>query len=281
MQRPPAHLASMSPPLIPLTHLLGPADADRKFRLIEVVRRRLRERRYSRRTEESYVHWIRRYIIHSGRKHPRSLGEAEVRDFLSWLAVERRVSSSTQNQALAALTFLYTQVLAQPFGRIEGIHPARQTRRVPVVLSVSEVRSILKRLREPVRSCAAIMYGSGLRLSETTCLRVKDIDLERHEIVVRHGKGGKDRRAPLADRCVAALGTILRDGLEEFRNDQRLSVRTTGLSPALARKYPSADGEFAWRYVFPATRTFIDAPRGFVGVIICMRRWCSGISKPR
>jgi integron integrase len=200
-------------------------------------------------------------VIHTGRRHPRSLGEAEVRQFLSSLAVEQQVAASTQNQALAALTFLYTKVLDQPFGRIEGIHPARQVRRVPVVLGVSEVRAILKRLREPVRSCAAIMYGSGLRLSEAVSLRVKDIDLERREIVVRHGKGGKDRRTPLAELCVPAVEALLREQSDQFRHDQRAHVRTTGISASLVRKYPSAESEFAWRYVFTAVRTFVDDER--------------------
>src|SRR6185437_7620014 len=136
----------------------------------EVVRARLRERRYSRRTEEAYVHWIRRFILANGRRHPRELAEDDVRRFLSALAVEHRVAVSTQNQALAAITFLYDRVLDRPLTRIEGIHPARRSRRVPVVLSVAEVREILRHLPEPARLCAAIMYGSGLRLLECLTL---------------------------------------------------------------------------------------------------------------
>lgn len=255
------NISVVSPPLIPFSHLTGPSQPDRPYRLIELVRRRLREHRYSRRTEEAYVHWIRRYVIDTGRRHPRSLGEEDVRQFLSSLAVEQQVSASTQNQALAALTFLYAKVLEQPLGRIEGIQPARKRQRVPVVLGAGEVRAILKRLREPVRSCASIMYGSGLRLSEAVSLRVKDIDFERREIVVRDGKGGKDRRTPLAELCVPALEALLREQGDQFRRDQRARVRTTGISPSLARKYPSAEGEFAWRYVFPASRTFVDEER--------------------
>src|SRR5215208_4639313 len=188
------------PPLIPLTHLTAPPNPERRFRLMEIIRRRLRERRYSRRTEEAYVHWIRRYIVYTGRRHPREFGELEVRQFLSRLAVEERVAASTQNQALSAITFLYDRVLERPLTRIEGIQPAIRSRRVPVVLSREEVRAILARLNDPTRLCAALMYGSGLRLLECLTLRVKDIDLDRRQIVVRDGKGRKDRRTPLADR---------------------------------------------------------------------------------
>jgi len=247
------------PPLIPLTHLTAPPNPERRFRLMEIIRRRLRERRYSRRTEEAYVHWIRRYIVYTGRRHPREFGELEVRQFLSRLAVEERVAASTQNQALSAITFLYDRVLERPLTRIEGIQPAIRSRRVPVVLSREEVRAILARLNDPTRLCAALMYGSGLRLLECLTLRVKDIDLDRRQIVVRDGKGRKDRRTPLADRCLAPLTRTLRGEQERFRRDARAGVRTTGLSPGLLRKYPTADAEYRWRYVFAAVRTFTDA----------------------
>jgi site-specific recombinase XerD len=139
-------------PLIPMSHLTDAPNPERQFRFMEIVRRKLRERRYSRRTEEAYVHWIRRYIVYSDRRHPRDLGEPEVKRFLSALAVEERVAASTQNQALAALTFLYDCVLERQLTRIEGIAPARRSRHVPVVLSANEVRAILANLHEPVHS---------------------------------------------------------------------------------------------------------------------------------
>lgn len=228
---------------------------------MEIIRRKLRERRYSRRTEQAYVHWIRRFILHHDRRHPRDMGEEEVRRFLSALAVEAKVAASTQNQALAALTFLYDGVFGRPLTRIEGIAPARQSRRVPVVLSPRELRLIMAQLHEPIDLCAMLMYGSGLRLMECVRLRVKDIDLDRREIVVRDGKGGKDRRTTLAASCVAPLKRRLRERRIRHRHDLRANVRSTGIGDALLRKYPNADTDWAWQYVFAATRTFA-APTG-------------------
>jgi site-specific recombinase XerD len=208
----------MRPP-IPMSHLTDAPNPERRFRFMEIVRRTLRERRYSRRTEEAYVHWIRRYIVYNDRRHPRDLAEPEVKRFLSALAVEEGVAASTQNQALAALTFLYDRA----------------------------------------RLCAALMYGSGLRLRECLTLRVKDVDLERREIVVRDGKGGKDRRTPLADRCVAPLQRVLEEERARAQKDRRIDVRTTELSPSLTRKYPNVETEYRWRYIFAATRIFTDS----------------------
>jgi integron integrase len=249
----------MSGPRIPPLHLTAPPDPTRQFRLMEIVRRALRERRYSRRTEQAYVHWIRRYIVHHGHRHPRELAEADVREFLSNLAVTAHVAASTQNQALAALTFLYDAVLDRPLTRIEGIAPARRHTRVPTVLSQREVRALLAKLEDPIRLCAALMYGSGLRLMECARLRIKDVDPERLEIVVRMGKGGKDRRVPLAESCLPSLRRHLRARESQFRRDQKLKVHTTDLPDALARKYPNAEMEWRWQYVFGATRTFIDS----------------------
>jgi len=248
----------MAGPRIPALHLEAPADADRRFRFMEVVRRKLREVRYSRRTEEAYVHWIRRFIRFNGRRHPRELAEEEVRRFLSHLAVEERVSASTQNQALAALTFLYDRVLERPLTRIEGISPAHHNKRVPVVLSQRELRAILAQLDEPARTAAELMYGSGLRLMECMRLRVKDLDIDRHEIVVRYGKGGKDRRVPLAEACVPAVNRLLAKRRGQFHIDERARVLTTELPDALVRKYPNAAREWPWQFVFAATRTTMD-----------------------
>jgi integron integrase len=169
------------------------------------------------------------------------------------------LAASTQNQALAALTFLYDAVLGSPLERVEGITPARPSRRVPVVLSQREVRALLGQLRDPLRLCAAIMYGSGLRITECMSLRAKDVDLGRLEIVVRDGKGGKDRRAPLAERCAAELRRWLVARERQYRADQRASVSTTELGEALERKYPHAAREWKWSYVFPAARTLVDS----------------------
>lgn len=248
-------------PPIPRSHLTGPPDPDRRLRFMEVVRRKLRERRYSRRTEEAYVHWIRRYVVFHGRRHPSELGPDDVKRFLSDLAVGQQVAASTQNQALQALLFLYGQVLGTPLPRLDGIAPARRSRHVPVVLSQREVRALLGALPEPVRLCAMLMYGSGLRVAECVSLRVKDVDLERREIVVRGGKGNKDRRTPLAESCVSALERRFREGLAGYRRDRKAGVCTTGVAAPLARKYPDAEAGWSWWYVFPAARTFVDEGR--------------------
>ena len=251
----------VDPIRIPLPHLTAAPDGERRFRFMEIVRRCMRERRYSRRTEEAYVYWIRRFIVRFDRRHPRELGEPEVRAFLSELAVKERVAASTQNQALAALSFLYERVIERPLARIDGIQPARRSRHVPVVLSPREIEAIFAHLEEPVRLCASLMYGSGLRLTECVALRVKDVDLERREIVVRGGKGDKDRRVPLAQRCVHPLRTLIDGEQRRFACDRRDGIATTGLGEALRHKYPGIETDWRWQYLFAAARTF-SAPDG-------------------
>ncbi|HVX42230.1 MAG TPA: integron integrase [Gemmatimonadaceae bacterium] len=246
-------------PLIPLSHLNAPSDPERRLRLMEVVRRTLRERRYRRRTEEAYVQWIRRYILFHNRRHPRDLNEEDVRRFLSSLAVESQLSASTQNQALAALKFLYDAVLARPLEPIDGIQPARRSRYVPVVLSEAEIRRVLDALTGSKRICVMLMYGSGLRLLECVSLRVKDIDVDRREITVRDGKGGKDRRTPLAESCVAELHRELKRRQARFLEDRRRHIGTTEITDALRRKLPHVDADWRWQYVFAARRTFVDS----------------------
>jgi len=248
----------VSYPLIPDSQLTGPPEPDRPLRFMEVVQRRLRERRYSRRTQETYVHWIRRFIRFHGRRHPKELGEDDVRDFLSVLAVDDGVSASTQNQALAALRFLYDAVLIRPLKRIEDFPARQKSGFVPTVLSEREVRALFARLGPTPRLCAELMYGSGLRVSECVSIRVKDVDLDRLEIVVRAGKGDKDRRTPLGERCADALRRHLSRELERFEGDRRRDIRTTEIGDALSRKYPNADREWRWRYVFASVRTVLD-----------------------
>jgi integron integrase len=228
---------------------------------MEIVRRRLRERRYAQRTQEAYVLWIRRFILANGRRHPSELGPAEVRTFLSSLAVEEHVAAATQNQALAALVFLYAHVLDRPLAPVDGIAPARRSRRLPVVLSREEVRAILARLDGPHRLCVALMYGSGLRIIECMRLRIKDLDLDRREIVVRDGKGGKDRRTPLAASCLVPLRAQLAAATARAARDRRAGVGTTGIGDGLRRKYPDVDRDWRWQYLFAASRTF-TAPDG-------------------
>jgi integron integrase len=245
-------------PRIPFPHLVGAAQPERSLRLMELVRRRLRELRYARRTEEAYVHWIRRFILYNDRRHPKDLVEADVRRFLSALAVEQQVAASTQNQALAALSFLYDRVLNQPLERIDGVAPARRPQHVPVVLSEDELRALLAELHGVAQLCAMLLYGSGLRVLECMRLRIKDVDIGRREIIVRDGKGGKDRRTPLAEACVSPIGVHIQARRHLFDRDRRARVGSTGLSAALLRKYPNAETDWVWHYVFPARRTLRD-----------------------
>jgi len=253
-------LRRMSPlPLVPAQQLTGPGDPERRYRLMEIVRRRLRERRYAARTEEAYVFWIRRFIVENGRRHPSDLAEEDVARFLSMLALKEQVAASTQNQALAALRFLYGHVLRRPLAAVADFAPAHRPRHVPVVLSRDELRAILRRLQPPQDLCVGLMYGGGLRLSECLRLRVKDADLERREIIVRAGKGDKDRRTPLAERCLRPLHDWIERQHARFARDRRAGVGTTGVGDALRRKFPGLDQDWRWQYIFAARRTVVAA----------------------
>lgn len=178
-------------PQIPENHLERKPRVDRPLSLLERVRTRLRVMHYSARTTQTYCDWIRRFVLYHDRRHPQSMSDREVASFLTHLARDLNVGASTQNQALNAILFLYKHVLHQPIGISDHIVRAKRGRRLPIVLSTGEIRSILQKLRGPSKLCATLMYGGGLRLSECVSLRVKDIDIERHEILVRSGKGDR------------------------------------------------------------------------------------------
>jgi len=190
------------------------------------------------------------------------MGEAEIAAFLTDLAVAKNVSASTQNQALHALLFLYRHVLHMPLVVAGDVVVARRGRRLPVVLSVQEVKSILVQMRGVPRLCATLMYGSGLRLSECVSLRVKDIDFDRLEITVRCGKGDKDRRVPLPRLAVPALKSHLERRRHVFSEDLRHGVAGSKLPDALSRKIPSAEKDWRWQYVFAAARTYVESGTG-------------------
>lgn len=227
-------------------------------RLLEQVRAEIRARHYSRRTEDAYIHWIRQFIVFHGRRHPRELGAPEISSFVTWLAVERHVAASTQNQALSGVLFLYRGVLRQEIGLVELLPRARTPSKVPVVLSPSEVRQVLNQMGGVPRLVATLLYGAGLRLQECLELRVKDFDFERREITVRRGKGQKDRRVMLPD----ALRQALEEHLESVRRlhhaDLAAGFGRVVLPGALDRKYPNAETEWAWQFVFPAGRICRD-----------------------
>jgi integron integrase len=218
----------------------------------------LRVRHRSRRTEEAYVLWIRRFIVFHGTRHPRDLGAADVASFLSALAVRDQVSASTQNQALCAILFLYDHVLATPLGQVPEIARAAVRPRLPVVLTREEVRALLRKMDGTPRLVARLLYGSGLRLLEALALRVKDIDVARHQIIVRSGKGDKDRVTSLPLSARSDLDAHLERVRALHARDLAAGLGRVVLPDALARKYPNASREWAWQFVFPAARICRD-----------------------
>jgi integron integrase len=231
-------------------------------RLLDRVRDAIRLRHYSPRTEEAYVGWIRRFILFRGVRHPAEMGAAEINRFLTDLAVNGHVSASTQNQAFAALLFLYQQVLQVPLEQIQGVVRANRPRRLPVVLGREEVRRVFASLDGVPLLVCRLLYGAGLRLFEALSLRVKDVDFLRQEVLVRDGKGQKDRVTILP----AAVREPLRAHLDAVRRlHQRDLSRGLGRAPlpdALARKYPAADREWGWQWVFPASSHYVDRRTG-------------------
>ena len=227
-------------------------------RVVEV----LRTRHYSRRTEEAYLHWIRRFLLFHNGTHPRKLAERDVNGFLTHLAVGENVAASTQNQALAAVLFLYEHVLEQPLDRIEGVVRARKPKRLPVVLSRDEVEAILVQLDGAPRLVCTLLYGSGLRLLEGLGLRVKDLDFDRGEITIRQAKGQKDRVTMLPGALLEALQGHLRRVREQHESDLESGLGQAPLPDALVRKYPNAGREWGWQWVFPASSHYLDPTMG-------------------
>ena len=231
-------------------------------RLLDQVRNVLRTKHYSIRTEQAYVDWIRRFILFHGKRHPRSLRESEVAQFLTHLAVTRQVSASTQNQALNALVFLYRHVLDDPLGDIANAVRAKRPERIPVVLERTEVAAILRELNGVHWLVACLMYGSGLRLLEALRLRVKDVEFSRRAVLVRNGKGAKDRVTTLADSLIAPLQVHLKGVRLAHRKDLADGFGSVYLPYALARKYPNAPFEWGWQYLFPAANRSTDPRSG-------------------
>jgi len=233
-------------------------------KLLDQVRERIRVRHYSLRTEDAYLHWIRRFIFFHGKRHPREMGGPEVEAFLSHLATEGRVAASTQNQALSALLFLYRDVLKVELPWLDGVVRAKRSQRVPVVLTENEVRGLLARLDGTKWLVASLLYGTGMRLLEGLRLRVKDVDFERKEITVRDGKGAKDRRTMLSDQLLEPLGTHLAKVRALHEQDLVGGFGDVHLPFALARKYPKAGRSWPWQYVFPSGRRSADPLDGVI-----------------
>ena len=233
-----------------------------KPKLLEQVRNAIRARHYSDRTEKAYVHWIKRYIFFHDKRHPAEMAEPEIGRFLSSLATDGHVSASTQNQAFNALLFLYKEVLNKNLGLIEGVVRAKRPQRLPVVLTKDEVKKVIDCMNGVPRLMAILLYGAGLRLMECCRLRVKDIDFSRNEIIVRSGKGNKDRYTMLPTAVRNSLAQHLRDVRTQHEADLKRGLGQVSLPNALDRKYPNAGKEWGWQWVFPATSHYMDAMTG-------------------
>jgi integron integrase len=233
-----------------------------KPKLLDAVRAKIRAKHYSYRTEQQYVRWIRRFILHHNKRHPAELGAPDVERFLTHLAMAAHVSASTQNQALSAILFLYRQVLDIDLPWLSGVVRARAPIRVPVVLTRREVQALLGCLEGQLHLVGQLLYGSGLRLMEALRLRAKDVDFEYSQLVVRDGKGQKDRVTVLPDALIEPLGKHLSRVREKHEQALRAGYGGVELPDALARKYPRAVTAWAWQYVFPAERASADPRTG-------------------
>lgn len=233
-----------------------------KPKLLDVVRARIRAKHYSLRTEEQYVDWVRRFILFHNKRHPAEMSAPDVARYLTHLAVERRVSASTQNQALAALLFLYRQVLDLDLPWIDNIVRARAPQKLPVVLSRREALALVTQLDGVFQLIGQLLYGSGLRLMEALRLRVKDVDFDYAQIVVRDGKGGKDRVTILPDGAAATLHAHLKIVRADHARALQRGYGGVELPHALAQKYPHAHLDWGWQYVFPAAKPSADPRSG-------------------
>ena len=238
-------------------------DADHQ-ELLSRLRTEIRARHYSLRTEQAYEHWMRRFATFHALQSPRELGPEAVKEYLEYLAVERKVSASTQNQALNTLVFLFEQVIGEPVGTIGDFARAKRPKRLPVVLTRAEVNRLLDALTGTYRLMAGLLYGSGLRLMECVRLRVKDVDFAHNQIMVRDGKGQKDRVTMLPQRFQQGLREQLARAKEQHDKDLAQGFGAVYLWPALERKYPNAARDWIWQYVFPSGRLSVDPRSGKV-----------------
>lgn len=222
-----------------------------KPKLLDQVRQTIRVKNYSYRTEKSYVYWIKKYILFHGKRHPNDMGAPEIEAFLTHLAVEQHVAASTQNQALSALLFLYREVLKMPIEWVD-VTWAKKPARLPVVLTNSEVRVVMGHLSGVSLLVTQLLYGSGLRVNEALRLRVKDVDFGQKLVIVRDGKGYKDRSTVLPAQVVPGLRHHLETARELHHQDLEQGNGRTSLPYALARKYPNANREWKWQYIFPS-----------------------------
>ncbi len=248
---------------------------------MEQLRRRIRRRGYSRRTEDAYARWVRRYVAFSGMIHPSELGEADVERFLTSLANESQVAASTQNQALSAIVFLYREVLDRELAWLDDIVRAKRPTTVPTVLTPKEVGRVFEHLDGTPKIVALLLYGSGLRLMEALRLRLKDVDLERGELRVWRGKGGRSRVTVLPARWRSVVGDQMARVRDQHERDLGHGAGFVELPSALGAKLRDAGRELRWQWLFPATRTYRHPETREGDGIICTRRSCSARSPER
>jgi len=239
-------------------------DSKSAPRLLDLVRDKIRLKHYSLRTEQAYLDWIKRFILFNGKRHPADMGAGEVEAFLTHLAAVRNVSPSTQNQAKSALLFLYRHVLDVELPWLDRVEPARAPQRLPVVLTREEVALLLDKLEGTNRLIGQLLYGTGMRIMEGVRLRVKDVEYARRLILVRDGKGHKDRIALLPDRLTTELSEHIGHVRKLHQQDLALGYGRVWLPDAIARKYANAPREWGWQYVFPAARRAVDPRSGEV-----------------
>jgi integron integrase len=237
--------------------MVASPPAARPPKLLDQVAAKMRLLHYSKRTEEAYVDWIKRFILFHGKRHPREMGAAEIEQFLTHLAVQRHVSASTQTQAFSAILLLYQKVLGIELANINAMR-AKRPKRLPVVLAVEEVRAILAELDGIDLVQAELLYGAGLRILECCRLRVKDVDFTRQQIIVREAKGDVDRAVPLPQRVGPRLRAQVEHVAKLHSRDLRVGHGRVWLPHALRVKYPSANRELAWQYLFPSQRLSYD-----------------------
>jgi integron integrase len=247
-----------------LTESGNSSSHSREPRLLDRLRGAIRRLHYSRRTEEAYIHWTKRFIYYHGKRHPSELGEVAVTAFLNHLATDRKVAAATQNQALSALLFLYKETLGMELDWLDGLVRAKRPQRMPVVLTNEEVGKLLDALDGIQWLMASLLYGTGMRLMECLRLRVKDIDFGYSQIMVRDGKGEKDRITMLPERLIEPLKNQLERTRKLHDADLREGFGEVHLPYALARKYPRVGFEWNWQYVFPSKNRSADPEDGVI-----------------
>jgi integron integrase len=233
-------------------------------KLLDKVRLELRSKHYSRKTEIAYTNWIKRYVLFHNKRHPRDMGAEEIKAFVDNLVTNHNVSSATQNQALQGILFLYKNILTKDVGWIENIKKLSRVKHLPVVLSKKEVTKVFNYLDGTVRIIVSLLYGSGLRLAEALKLRIKDIDFDYKQILVRDGKGEKDRHTILPDTVIPELKKHLNRVYLKHKDDLKCGKGETVLPYALKKKYPNAGKEFGWQYAFPADKFIKEKESGLI-----------------